>query len=78
MSQLLSPLRLRGVTFRNRIFVSPMCQYSSEEIIAGGKADAVLLARAFLRDPYWPQRAATELGAEVPWPAQYGRARRGK
>jgi 2,4-dienoyl-CoA reductase-like NADH-dependent reductase (Old Yellow Enzyme family) len=29
MSVLFSPLELRGVTFRNRIFVSPMCQYSS-------------------------------------------------
>ena len=29
MSQLFSPLSLRDVTFRNRIFVSPMCQYSS-------------------------------------------------
>jgi 2,4-dienoyl-CoA reductase-like NADH-dependent reductase (Old Yellow Enzyme family) len=29
MSRLLSPLSLRGVTFRNRAWVSPMCQYSS-------------------------------------------------
>lgn len=28
---LLSPLKLREITFRNRIGVSPMCQYSSEE-----------------------------------------------
>src|SRR6476469_4863733 len=34
MSQLFSPLRLRGVTFRNRIVVSPMCQYSSEDGMA--------------------------------------------
>ena len=27
---LLTPLNLRGVTFRNRIAVSPMCQYSAE------------------------------------------------
>ena len=27
---LLTPLTLRGVTFRNRIAVSPMCQYSAE------------------------------------------------
>jgi 2,4-dienoyl-CoA reductase-like NADH-dependent reductase (Old Yellow Enzyme family) len=31
---LLSPLTLRGVTFRNRIAVSPMCQYSAEEGLA--------------------------------------------
>ncbi len=30
MSQLFAPLSLRGVTLRNRIGVSPMCQYSSE------------------------------------------------
>ena len=29
MSQLFAPLRLRGVELRNRIAVSPMCQYSS-------------------------------------------------
>ena len=31
MSQLFSPFQLRGVTFKNRIFVSPMCQYSADE-----------------------------------------------
>lgn len=31
MSHLFSPLTLGGVTFRNRIFVSPMCQYSSRD-----------------------------------------------
>jgi len=31
MSRLFSPLQLRTVTFRNRIFVSPMCQYSSHD-----------------------------------------------
>jgi 2,4-dienoyl-CoA reductase-like NADH-dependent reductase (Old Yellow Enzyme family) len=29
VSQLFSPLTLRGTTLRNRVFVSPMCQYSS-------------------------------------------------
>ena len=29
-SQLFSPFKLRGIEFRNRIFVSPMCQYSSQ------------------------------------------------
>jgi 2,4-dienoyl-CoA reductase-like NADH-dependent reductase (Old Yellow Enzyme family) len=47
----------------------------AEQIIASGQADAVLLAREFLRDPYWPQRAAKALGAQAPWPHQYGRAR---
>jgi 2,4-dienoyl-CoA reductase-like NADH-dependent reductase (Old Yellow Enzyme family) len=31
MPHLFEPLTIRGVTFRNRIGVSPMCQYSSEE-----------------------------------------------
>src|SRR5215210_1532193 len=31
MSHLFTPLLLREVTFKNRIFVSPMCQYSSRE-----------------------------------------------
>jgi 2,4-dienoyl-CoA reductase-like NADH-dependent reductase (Old Yellow Enzyme family) len=47
----------------------------AEEIIASGQADAVLLARAFLRDPYWPLHAARALGADVAWPVQYLRAK---
>ena len=31
MSQLFSPLTLRDVTFHNRIVVSPMCQYMSDD-----------------------------------------------
>ena len=31
MSLLFSPLRIRGTTFRNRAWVSPMCQYSSTD-----------------------------------------------
>jgi 2,4-dienoyl-CoA reductase-like NADH-dependent reductase (Old Yellow Enzyme family) len=34
MSQLFSPFRLRGLEMRNRIAVSPMCQYSSEDGVA--------------------------------------------
>ncbi len=47
----------------------------AEQIVATGEADAVLLARELLRDPYWPLRAAHALGAEGPWPKQYLRAR---
>jgi 2,4-dienoyl-CoA reductase-like NADH-dependent reductase (Old Yellow Enzyme family) len=46
----------------------------AEEIVASGKADAVLIARELLRDPYFPLRAARELGQEITWPAQYLRA----
>ncbi len=47
----------------------------AEQIIATGQADAVLLARELLRDPYWPMAAARRLGAQVDWPKQYERAR---
>ena len=49
--------------------------HQAEAIVAGGQADAVLLARAMLRDPYWPLHAALELGADAPWPDQYLRAK---
>jgi 2,4-dienoyl-CoA reductase-like NADH-dependent reductase (Old Yellow Enzyme family) len=45
----------------------------AEQVLAEGSADAVLLARAVLRDPMWPLRAAHELGVEVEWPRQYER-----
>jgi 2,4-dienoyl-CoA reductase-like NADH-dependent reductase (Old Yellow Enzyme family) len=46
----------------------------AEEILLKSEADAVLLAREFLRDPYFPFRAARELGGRVDVPKQYGRA----
>jgi len=46
----------------------------AEQIIAHDQADAVCLARAMLRDPYWPRHAAKELRVEMPWPDQYKRA----
>ncbi|GAA1831637.1 NADH:flavin oxidoreductase/NADH oxidase [Luedemannella flava] len=48
----------------------------AQKILAEGSADAVLLGRALLREPTWPQRAAAELGADLPWPPQYATARR--
>jgi 2,4-dienoyl-CoA reductase-like NADH-dependent reductase (Old Yellow Enzyme family) len=47
----------------------------AEAIVAGGQADVVLLARALLRDPYWPLHAAKALGVEAAWPVQYLRAK---
>jgi 2,4-dienoyl-CoA reductase-like NADH-dependent reductase (Old Yellow Enzyme family) len=44
------------------------------EILAKGQADLVLMAREFLRDPYWPLRTARELKQKISWPAQYLRA----
>jgi 2,4-dienoyl-CoA reductase-like NADH-dependent reductase (Old Yellow Enzyme family) len=46
----------------------------ADGIIAGGAADVVLIARASLRDPYFPRRAAQELGASLTPPEQYQRA----
>lgn len=46
----------------------------AEQIVAHGHADSVSLARALLRDPYWPLHAAAELGVAVEWPDQYKRA----
>jgi 2,4-dienoyl-CoA reductase-like NADH-dependent reductase (Old Yellow Enzyme family) len=47
----------------------------AEQIIAEGEADAVLLGRELLRDPYWPLHAAKALGMDVPYPVQYERAK---
>ncbi len=47
----------------------------AEEIIHSGKADLVSLARAMLRDPYWPLHAAKELNVDIGWPNQYLRAK---
>jgi len=46
----------------------------AEEILQNGEADAVFIAREFLRDPYFALHAARELGAKVDVPKQYGRA----
>jgi 2,4-dienoyl-CoA reductase-like NADH-dependent reductase (Old Yellow Enzyme family) len=46
----------------------------AEAIVARGDADLVLLARELLRDPYFPRRAAAELGATIEAPPQYRRA----
>jgi len=49
--------------------------HQAEQIVATGQADVVLLAREFLRDPYWPLHAARQLNADVAWPKQYLRAK---
>jgi 2,4-dienoyl-CoA reductase-like NADH-dependent reductase (Old Yellow Enzyme family) len=49
----------------------------AEEIVATGRADVVLLARALLEDPYWPLKAAQALAVDVGyWPRQYLRGKR--
>ncbi len=46
----------------------------ADAIIREGRADLVALGRELLRDPFWPMRAARELGIERQWPAQYRQA----
>jgi 2,4-dienoyl-CoA reductase-like NADH-dependent reductase (Old Yellow Enzyme family) len=46
----------------------------ANEIITGGDADLVFLARELLREPYWALKAQHELGAEPGWPVPYGYA----
>ena len=46
----------------------------ANEIITGGDANLVFLARELLRQPYWALRAEQELGTDPSWPTQYGYA----
>lgn len=46
----------------------------AEAIVADGRADLVMIGRAFLRDPYWALHAARALGETAPVPSQYLRA----
>jgi 2,4-dienoyl-CoA reductase-like NADH-dependent reductase (Old Yellow Enzyme family) len=47
----------------------------AEQVLARQQADLIILARQFLRDPYFPLHAAKELGVDVKWPVQYERAK---
>jgi anthraniloyl-CoA monooxygenase len=40
-------------------------------IVAAGRADLCLLARAHLFDPYWARHAAWMQGWMMPWPGPY-------
>src|ERR1035437_1731238 len=46
----------------------------ADDIVRHGQADLVLMAREFLRDPYFPLHAASALGEKPAPPVQYGRA----
>jgi 2,4-dienoyl-CoA reductase-like NADH-dependent reductase (Old Yellow Enzyme family) len=46
----------------------------ANEIVTGGDADLVFIARELLREPYWALKAEHELGAEPTWPIPYGYA----
>jgi 2,4-dienoyl-CoA reductase-like NADH-dependent reductase (Old Yellow Enzyme family) len=47
---------------------------AANAVIAGGAADLVALGRLALGEPYFPYRAARELGVELRWPEHYRRA----
>ncbi len=46
----------------------------AEQVLAEGRADAVMIARAALRDPNTPLHWQQRLDGAAPWPAQYERA----
>ena len=47
----------------------------AESILRDEKADLVLFGREMLRNPYFPLKAAEELGADITWPVQYIRSK---
>jgi 2,4-dienoyl-CoA reductase-like NADH-dependent reductase (Old Yellow Enzyme family) len=47
------------------------CAEQAEHILRTGQADAVMLGRELLRDPYWPLRHAASVHGNAPWPAPY-------
>ncbi len=50
--------------------------FEAEVILQNQQADLIIMARQFLREPYFPLHAAKEMGVDVPWPVQYERAKR--
>jgi 2,4-dienoyl-CoA reductase-like NADH-dependent reductase (Old Yellow Enzyme family) len=48
--------------------------HQAQKILDDGDADLIIMAREMLRDPYFPRRAAKELGATIEPPPQYLRA----
>jgi len=40
-------------------------------VLAAGRADLCVLARAHLYDPYWTRHMATKQGYHIPWPKPY-------
>lgn len=62
---------------RNEVGISTMAVgnvsswMDANTIIAAGRADLCLIARAHLFDPYWTRHAAYMLGYDLPWPNQY-------
>ncbi|HNN54605.1 MAG TPA: bifunctional salicylyl-CoA 5-hydroxylase/oxidoreductase, partial [Pseudomonadota bacterium] len=52
--------------------VGNISSYSDvNSVIAAGRADLALLARAHLFDPYWTRHAAADQGYQMKWPDPY-------
>jgi 2,4-dienoyl-CoA reductase-like NADH-dependent reductase (Old Yellow Enzyme family) len=45
----------------------------AEQVLAASAADAIMLGRRWLRDPYTALNFAADLGVEVEWRRQYSR-----
>ena len=65
MSVLFSPISIRGLTVANRIFVSPMCQYSAENGAPNNWPPAALAragrGRSALTGSFVPRKRVTEV-----------------
>ncbi|MDQ6762037.1 MAG: NADPH dehydrogenase NamA [Bacteroidota bacterium] len=48
----------------------------AENILQNKQADLIIMARQFLREPYFPLHAASDLNVDVTWPVQYERAKK--
>ncbi len=48
----------------------------AEKVLENKQADLIIMARQFLREPYFPLHAAKELGIDIKWPVQYERAKK--
>jgi 2,4-dienoyl-CoA reductase-like NADH-dependent reductase (Old Yellow Enzyme family) len=44
-----------------------MNSYHAEQIVRTEIADAVMIGRELLRNPYWPLQTARELGFDITW-----------
>ena len=49
--------------------------HQADNILTKGQADLILFGRESLREPYFPFKAAPELGEDIDWPLQYRRAK---
>ncbi len=64
--------RIRHEVGISTMAVGNISSYSDvNTILAAGRADVCLLARAHLWDPYWTRHAAHELRYPLPWPESY-------